>query len=75
MITLEQLPKGKEAVIVKVCAGCGLERRLCCMNIRSGKIIKKVASQLLRGPVIIEIDSRQCAIGRGMARKIMVEPK
>ena len=75
MITLEQLQNGKEAVIVDVIGGHGLRNRLCCMNIRESKIIKKVISQPFRGPIIIEIDKRQCAIGRGMARKIMGEEK
>ena len=75
MITLEQLPNGKEAVIVRVNAGHGLRNRMCCMNIREGKTIKKVMSQPFRGPIIILIDSRQCAVGRGMARKILVEEK
>ena len=75
MITLEQLSKGKEAVIMGINSGRGLQNRLCCMNIRTGKTIKKITSQPLRGPVIIEIDSRQCAIGRGMAKKILVEEK
>ena len=73
MITLEQLQNGKEAIIVEVIGGHGLRNRLCCMNIREGKIIKKIISQPLRGPIVIEIDNRQCAIGRGMARKILVE--
>ncbi len=75
MTTLEELANGKTALIVSVDAGCGLRNKLCCMNIRQGKPIKKILSQPLRGPIIIEIDNRQCAIGRGMARKILVEEK
>ena len=75
MITLEQLKNGKKAVIVEVFGGHGLRNRLCCMNLRGGKIVKKVISQPLHGPIIIELDNRQCAIGRGMARKILVEEK
>jgi len=75
MITLEQLPNGKSALIVSFETGCGLRERLCCINIREGIIVRKVNSQPLRGPVIIEINKRQCAIGRGMAKKIFVEEK
>ena len=75
MITLEKLQNGKSALIVSVDAGCGLRDKLCCINIREGKAIKKVVSQPLHGPIIIEIDKRQCAIGRGMAKKIFVEEK
>ena len=75
MITLEQLTNGESAIIVRVDAGCGLRERLCCINIREGKYIKKIASQPLHGPIIIEIDKRQCAIGRGMAKKIFVDER
>ena len=75
MKTLEQLANGKEAVIVQVDSGCGLKSRMCCLNIREGKIVKKIVSQPLSGPIIILMDNRQCAIGRGMAKKIFVEEK
>ena len=75
MMTLEQLPNGKEAVITQVNPGHGLRRRMCSMNIREGKTIKKIISQPFWGPIIILIDNRQCAVGRGMARKIWVEEK
>ncbi|MBU0614750.1 MAG: ferrous iron transport protein A [Nanoarchaeota archaeon] len=75
MKTLEQLENGKEAVIVEVDSGCGLKNKLCCLNIREGKIIKKVLSHPFRGPIVIMIDNRQCAIGRGMARSILVEER
>jgi ferrous iron transport protein A len=73
MITLDKLPNGKSARIMAVYAGRGLNSKLSCMNIRKGKSIKKISSQPLKGPIIIEIDNRQCAIGRGIAMKILVK--
>lgn len=75
MINLEQLPNKKLAVVIKVDGGKGLKNKMSCLNIREGKIIKKIMSQPFNGPVIIQVDNRQCALGRGMARKIMVEEK
>jgi ferrous iron transport protein A len=75
MISLELLPNGEESVILEIVSGFGLKKRICCMNIREGKIIKKISSQPFRGPIIINIDGRQCAIGREMAKKIMVKEK
>ena len=72
---VEEMMCGKEAVIIGICAGFGLQRRLCSLNLREGKIIKKITQHPFRGPIIIEIDGRQCAIGRGMAKKILVKEK
>lgn len=59
--------------IIEIQGGIGLSRRLEVMNIRLGKNIKKITSNPLRGPIIIEIDQRKVAIGRGMAAKVIVE--
>ncbi len=73
--TIEEMTCGKEAAVVRVNGGFRLQEKLCCLNIREGKIKKKIAQHPLRGPVIMEIDGRQCAIGRGMAKKIIVEER
>ena len=75
MKTLDQLENGKKAKILEVKGGRGLVNKLSCVNIREGKTIKKIISQPLRGPVIVLVGSRQCAIGRGMAKRILVEEK
>lgn len=73
MTTLEDLQNGKEAKVIGIQKGFGFSEKMCSMNIRTGKTIKKITSQPFKGPVIVKIDDRQCAIGRGMARKVMVE--
>lgn len=48
-------------------------RRLNAMGIRPGKQITKVSSMFMRGPVTIQVDNAQLALGFGMARRILVE--
>jgi len=50
---------------------CG--RRLEALGIRPGKIIKKLYGMPFCGPVTLEIDGRQVAIGYGAASRIIVK--
>jgi len=43
------------------------------LGIRPGKRITKVGSMFMRGPVTVQLDSTQVAIGFGMANKVIVE--
>jgi len=64
---------GQTGMIVQVAGGYGLVQRLEAMGIRPGKKVTKINSMLFRGPVALEIDNSQMAIGFGMTRKIVVE--
>jgi ferrous iron transport protein A len=72
-ISLVDVSVGKKAEIKRIGGGLAFQRRLSCLNIRIGKRIRKIASQPLRGPVVIEIDGERITLGRGMAMKIIVE--
>ncbi|MEM1513504.1 MAG: FeoA family protein [Candidatus Thermoplasmatota archaeon] len=74
-ISLTDLEIGKEGKIVRIEGGFGFKRRLRNVGLRENKIIRKVASHPLNGPIVVEIDGREISIGRGMARKIFVEIK
>jgi len=71
--TVAQMRTGERGRIIEIAGGYGLTRRLEAMGIRSGRKITKVSSMLMRGPVTIQVDSVQVAIGFGMARRILVE--
>jgi len=47
--------------------------RLSVMGIRVGVTVTKITSQLMRGPVSVQVGGTQLAIGYGMARRIIVE--
>jgi len=72
-ITLARMQTGQSAVVVQIQGGHGLVNRLSALGIRPGKRITKVGSMFMRGPVTIQVDRAQVAIGFGMANKIMVE--
>ncbi len=70
--SIHMLKDGKKAKIIAIPPGmCG--RRLEAIGLRTGKIIEKVSGMPFRGPVTIDLDGRQIAIGHGAAEKILVE--
>jgi ferrous iron transport protein A len=73
LITLRQIQAGQSGVVAYIEGGHGLVKRLNALGIRPGKRITKVSSMLMHGPVTIQLDSTQVAIGFGMANKIIVK--
>ena len=73
VIGLNQLRPGESGVVQGVAGGFGIVRRLESLGLRPGKIVTKISSQFLAGPVTVMVDGRQLAIGRGMAAKVQVE--
>ena len=71
--TLAGMQTGQSGVVVQIQGGHGLVNRLNSLGIRPGKRITKISSMIMRGPVTIEVDRAQVAIGFGMARRIIVE--
>lgn len=72
-ITLTQMKTGQNGTVVQVQGGRGLVNRLNALGIRPGSRITKLSSMLMRGPITIQVDRAQVAIGFGMAKRIIVE--
>lgn len=70
---LQELKSGECGKIFEIHGGHGIVNRLASLDIRPGKVITKISSGFMRGPVTIEVDRTQVAIGFGMAKKILVE--
>lgn len=70
---LSELSNGERAIIKDLAAGHRFQGRMAALGIRVGKTLRKIASQPLRGPIVIEIDRSLIALGQGMAEKIFVE--
>lgn len=70
--TLVLMPTGRSGVVVQIRGGQSLVSRLSAMGIRPGKRIIKSSAMFMRGPVTVQVDRAQLAIGYGMASKIMV---
>ena len=73
-ISLARMQPGQNGVVVQIQGGHGMINRLSALGIMPGKRITKISSMLMRGPVTIEVDRVQVAIGFGMANKVIVEP-
>jgi len=72
-ITLRQMQAGQSGIVAQIQGGHDLIYRLSALGIRPGKRITKVGSMFMRGPVTVQLDSTQVAIGFGMANKVIVE--
>jgi len=68
-MVLTQLRIGEKARIVAIGGGRGLKQKLFLRGLIEGKVIRVVSNY---GPVIVEVNGNIVAIGRGMARKIIV---
>ena len=71
--TLARMQTGQSGVVIQVKGGHGLVNRLNSLGLRPGKRITKISSMIMRGPVTIEVDRTQIAIGFGMANRIIIE--
>jgi ferrous iron transport protein A len=70
---LKDLRSGEGGRITQIDGGRGMVNRLAALDIRPGRRITKLNSGFMHGPVTIEVDRTQIAIGFGMAAKILVE--
>ena len=71
--TLEMLPPGRKARIVGYMGGGGWAYRMYQMGLTPGAIVE-VLVNYGRGPLIIRVMGVEIAIGRGIARRIIVQP-
>lgn len=72
-ISLANMKPGQTGVVVEVLAGHGMVNRLEAMGLRLCKRVRKVSSMLMRGPIVVEVDGFQIAVGHRMASRIIVE--
>ena len=70
-VPLTTLLPGERAKIIALEHGMGRQHHFRTMGLMEGKIVKVIATQ--PGPVVIDVEGTQIAIGRGMARRILIE--
>jgi ferrous iron transport protein A len=73
IISLAQMRSGQKGKIVEINGGAGLARKLDALGIRTGKEITKISEQFMKGPVLLQQNRTQAAVGFGMASKVLVE--
>ncbi|HHJ00741.1 ferrous iron transport protein A [Candidatus Aerophobetes bacterium] len=71
-MTLADLPVGMRAQVVGLMGGFGMQRHLISLGIVPGKIVRKIASQPMGGPIMVEVGGVRIALGRGIARRVIV---
>ena len=72
-VPLTSLLPGEEAKIVALGHGKGRQHHFRTMGLIEGKIVKVIAAQPARGPLVIEVEGTQIAVGRGMAQHILIQ--
>ena len=71
--TLVNLTNNEEGLILSIEGGRNAISKLEALGIRPGKKIRKMNSQIFRGPIVIEIDGRDIGLGYGLANKVIVK--
>jgi len=71
--TLDTIKPGQKARVLEVQGGWGLRQKLSELGIFPEQIVTIATTSLWRGPVLVEVNSNEVALGRGVARKVVVE--
>jgi Fe2+ transport system protein FeoA len=72
--TLQTCPAGVPYRVVQLNGGEQFRLRLKNLGITEGKLLTKLHSHPFRGPVTVQVQNAQVALGHGMAGQIVVEP-
>ncbi len=72
-VSLVKMKSGQSGIISSIQGGPGFNTKLNQIGLREGKRIKKISSVFKRGPVAINVDNFQVAVGYGKATRIVVE--
>jgi len=70
-----ELAPGEEGTIVSLGGGPGAQARLRALGLSEGQRVRNVSRIGWGGPVVLLVNRAQVAVGRGMARKIVVRVK
>ena len=70
--SLTDLRLKEQGEVIAFNGGRAMQQRLEQIGIRRGKIISRISTQPIRGPIIVAVDGHQTAVGRNMASRIMV---
>jgi ferrous iron transport protein A len=71
-VTLDRMKKGARGRVVDVMGGHGAAGKLSAQGIVAGMVVEKTG-ELRGGPVLIKVGGAQVALGRGLAKRVVVE--
>jgi len=70
-IPLSTVERGRKVTIADIAGGFGFAKRLSAMGILPGASVEVVQGSS-RGPVVVRVMESKVVLGRGIARRIMV---
>lgn len=70
---LNECLQGSSCIVRKIEAGHHAELKLMNMGVRNGQIIKIIKASALKGPIVVDSNNSEIAIGHGLSHKILVE--
>ena len=73
LLTVAEMEMGWSGIVVEGGGGHGFANRLAALGIRPGKRVTKTGWTFMRGPVVIQVDRAEVALGFGMAKRILVQ--
>lgn len=71
--TLDSLNEGEKALVSSIAGGRTASKRLYEMGLNKGSQVRIIKNNT--GPIIISLAGSKIALGRGLANKILVQPK
>lgn len=72
-LTLDQIKPGERVRVCGIKGGWGFSQRLNQMGVHTGDSITVKRNGVLGGPILIQVRGSNVALGRGMARHILIE--
>jgi ferrous iron transport protein A len=72
-MTLDSMKPGQKARVVEIRGGWGIRQKLNELGIYPDQIVSVSNTSIWRGPLLVRINSNEVALGRGVARKVVVE--
>jgi ferrous iron transport protein A len=70
--TLDRADMGQTLRVVEIQGGWGIRQRLNRLGIHPGDKIVVRRSGIMGGPILVQVHGTEVAVGRGMARKVLV---
>lgn len=73
IVSLAEMEPGQTGTVKEIGGGCRMAARLQSLGLYPGQKVLKLSSVFNKGPVVIEINRSQVALGYGRASRIYVD--
>jgi ferrous iron transport protein A len=64
---------GQKAKVIEVQGGWGLRQKLSELGILPNEVVTLANASAWQGPVLVQVNCNEVALGKGVARKVLVE--